>query len=212
MLYALNDNGKRVRPEKTGQRSVCPCCETEVMSKCGELMIWHWAHVSADCDHWSESEGAWHLWWKLFLEEHYAAETEVVMERDGQKHRADAVMPDGMVVEIQHSNLSPTEVAKREAFYGKVVWVLDAMQPWQGGRLKQISLSHDAVGDLFGWTRPRGGFDNARGLLFLDGGVFGNGPYRDVIRVDEQFCGLQRFSGFLGGQWFHFDKLARRAS
>jgi hypothetical protein len=212
MLYALDTAGKRIRPEKTGQRAICTCCETEVMSKCGDLMVWHWAHVAADCDRWSESEGGWHLWWKEFLESQYAARIEVVMEHDGVIHRADAVLPCGTVVEVQHSNLAPDAVAERERFYGRVVWVLDATQPWQKGRLKQISLNRNASSDLFGWTRARGGFDDATGVVLLDGGVFGAGPYRDVIRVDQQLCGLQRFAGFLGGQWFQFDKFARRAA
>jgi hypothetical protein len=212
VIYALNETGARIRPEKTGQRASCPCCNTEVMSKCGELMVWHWAHVSSDCDRWTEPESAWHLWWKLFLEREYGAHTEVTIQRDGVLHRADAVLPDGAVVEIQHSALSADAVGQRERFYGRIIWIIDVAGPWQRGRLKQISLRRDAGGDLFGWKRPRGGFASAGGLLILDGGVFGAGPYRDMIRVDEQLCGLQRFAGFLGGQWFHFDKIAPRVA
>ena len=211
MIYALGKSGKRIRPEKTGQRATCPCCETEVMSKCGDITVWHWAHISADCDRWSEGETAWHIQWKLFLEKEYGARTEVTIERDGKVHRADVVLPDGTVVEVQHSALSAKAVAERERFYGRVVWVIDAIGPWQNGRLKQIQLSHDAKADMFGWTQPRSGFDSAGGLILLDGGVFGEGPYRNVIRLDERLFGLRRFTGFLGGQWFHFDKLAKRA-
>lgn len=37
----------------------------------------------------------------------------------------------GMVIEFQHSSMSPEELASREAFYGHMAWIVDA-QPFSG--------------------------------------------------------------------------------
>ncbi|WP_269116830.1 competence protein CoiA family protein [Pseudomonas mediterranea] len=53
MKYALV-GGTRVQAEPK-LRGVCPSCESEVISKCGKHVIWHWAHRSrSSCDPWWE--------------------------------------------------------------------------------------------------------------------------------------------------------------
>jgi hypothetical protein len=100
------------------QKASCPCCGGEVLAKCGEVVTWHWAHKSRDCDPWSEPESEWHREWKsLFPREMQ----EVVIG----PHRADVLSPRG-VIELQHSSISAAEIRKREQFYEKMVWVIDA--------------------------------------------------------------------------------------
>jgi hypothetical protein len=109
--------GRTARP---GGRSTCPGCDGELVAKCGSIKTWHWAHLRADCDPWSEPESAWHLGWKRWLADHRGARTEVVMP----PHRADAVLPDGRIVELQGDYLSAEQIAEREAFYGPdLVWI-----------------------------------------------------------------------------------------
>ena len=51
---------------------------------------------------------------------------EVVMERDGERRRADIVGNHGVVIEVQHSWMSHAEVRARERFYGpNMIWLLD---------------------------------------------------------------------------------------
>jgi len=101
-----------------GSSAVCPACSAVVIPKCGPIVTWHWAHKARDCDPWSEPESAWHLGWKQF-----AHRSEVVIERDGVKHRADIVDRAGVVVELQSSYLPAVEIWERERFYGRMVWL-----------------------------------------------------------------------------------------
>lgn len=102
----------------TGLTGFCPDCNDSLIARCGEINIHHWAHsLGNDCDTWSEGETPWHLHWKSYFPDDWQ---EVSMG----EHRADVKTPN-MVVEFQHSPISPEEIAKREAFYGKMVWVVD---------------------------------------------------------------------------------------
>lgn len=106
-----------------GGRSICPGCRAEVIAKCGQIKVPHWAHRVNDCDSWAEPETAWHRNWKLLLREKYGATLEVVMGNG--EHRADAVLPDGTVVELQHSYLDGEQIHAREKFYGRMIWIYD---------------------------------------------------------------------------------------
>ena len=129
MQYATLD-GHKSMPSHTGQRAECPICGGEVLSKCGNVNIHHWAHISGeDCDPWSEPETEWHREWK----NQFPFECrEVTIQGDGESHRADVCLPNGMVLEFQHSTLKPDDIRKREEFYSKytngMVWVVDGTE------------------------------------------------------------------------------------
>lgn len=126
MMYATAEDGRRVQAAK-GLAAACPCCQSEVIAKCGSVVVHHWAHKSLkDCDSWSEGETEWHRAWKERFPEECR---EVVMGC----HRADVRLPDRdgvvRVIEFQHSPISVEEAAEREAFYGPgLVWVFDERQ------------------------------------------------------------------------------------
>jgi hypothetical protein len=44
---------------------------------------------------------------------------------DGEKHVADVKLPDGRVLEFQHSRISEEERGSREAFYKSMTWIVD---------------------------------------------------------------------------------------
>jgi len=47
-----NLNNQRTKATKGAKDALCPCCNKPVIAKCGEIKIWHWAHVSlADMAH-----------------------------------------------------------------------------------------------------------------------------------------------------------------
>lgn len=131
MIYALVD-GKPTRPTATGQRAACGCCGgAEMISVCGSQVAWHWRHaVGADCDSWAAGkETPWHFNWKMWLGNGDPTRIEQVIVRDGITHRADVAIPhpDGgvVVIEVQHSWLSQSELTERETFYGRMVWLMD---------------------------------------------------------------------------------------
>jgi hypothetical protein len=117
----------------------------------------------------------------LYLKEYQ----EVVVEKNGVKHRADVKLPDGTVVEFQHSPISPIEAMERTNFYGKVMWVFDLTKKdkidwtkkvgnygntfytfkhkWCPETMKTIPTPyyiHDTDGDLFQVNKI---YDNGRG-------------------------------------------------
>ena len=131
MFLALVDEELSEPTESGPRRATCPCCDDEVIAKTGEFVTWHWAHrASADCDPWAEGETDWHLDWKRTARTE-GARLEVPMHdpASGAKHRADIVMPDGTVIEVQHSRLPPAELREREDFYarrGGIRWIFDS--------------------------------------------------------------------------------------
>jgi len=128
MRYALVD-GVRQEATQSKLRGTCPSCEQVVVAKCGQLKIWHWAHKGTrNCDPWWEPETPWHRGWKA----HFPAEWHeaILSSMSGEKHRADVRNGAGLVIEFQHSAITPQERMAREAFYEHLIWVVD------GTRLK----------------------------------------------------------------------------
>lgn len=128
MKFALV-NGKKVEATK-GANGLCPSCGSELIAKCGETKVHHWAHKwKRDCDPWWENETLWHSSWKG----NFPVDWQEVTHTDevsGEKHRADVKTQTGWVLEFQHSFLNPEERRSRNAFYSKLVWVVN------GARLK----------------------------------------------------------------------------
>lgn len=118
MMYALVD-GRAVlaRPDGRGR---CTICGAEVTATCGTIRIWHWIHEGPDCDAWSEPESAWHLAWKKHAP---ADRAEVVIDRDGGKHRADVLCLNSAVLELQSGAISADDVVARESFYKYMAWL-----------------------------------------------------------------------------------------
>lgn len=125
MLLAVKDN-TRARPNKTGERAMCPVCQGEVISKCGEINVWHWAHrASVGCDSWMESDSQWHAEWKALVPEDWI---EIVIEKDGKRRLADIRLPNGCIVKLQQGPLSPEQIREYERFFGNMVWIFDVRE------------------------------------------------------------------------------------
>lgn len=122
MKFALvNIQRQEAQPNLSGE---CPTCGHPMVAKCGETRIWHWAHQgSRTCDPWWENETEWHRAWKGQFPANWQ---EVVQQAEsGEKHIADVKTDQGWVLEFQHSHLNPEERRARDAFYPKLVWVVD---------------------------------------------------------------------------------------
>ncbi len=124
---------KKAIPKDTG---FCPICGEEVIAKCGDIKIWHWAHKSDfECDSFGEPETKWHLEWK----DNFPEETqEVIIEKniiqtidktkpfkELKKHRADVKTKNGLILEFQNSPISPEKIHEREWFYENMIWILN---------------------------------------------------------------------------------------
>lgn len=123
MQYSLVDRQK-LQPFPKG-KGVCEICNAETLAKCGEKVMWHWAHkAKRSCDPWWESETEWHRNWKAYFPEDYR-EVAFQCEQTGEIHRADIITDRGIVVEIQNSPISLEELRSREAFYKNLLWLVN---------------------------------------------------------------------------------------
>ena len=122
-------NGNRTAATK-GAKGICPFCKSEVVAKCGEQRIAHWAHKSVqECDTWHDAETEWHRMWKNRFPQEWQ-ESIKYDDKTGEKHIADVCTENGFVLEFQHSAIKPEERRSREAFYKNMNWIVD------GTRLK----------------------------------------------------------------------------
>lgn len=145
-----------------GQPAFCPVCDGALLPKCGSIRIHHWAHRVAECDPWWEPETEWHRRWKERF-------PEVYQEVTVGPHRAD-VKTDRLVIELQHSPISPEVIRAREEFYGEMIWIFD-MQDQVSITLDQRPGPGSSGGWLF-WSPERRSILTCRKPVFLD---FGNG-------------------------------------
>ena len=116
-------NGKRTEATKGG-KGICRSCGSELVAKCGEVKVNHWAHKGRrNCDPWWENESEWHRSWKGQFPNDWQ---EIIHHDDnGEKHVADVKTQNGYVLEFQHSYLNPEERRSRNAFYRPLVWIVN---------------------------------------------------------------------------------------
>jgi len=121
LLAKQNETFIEARP---GMRAQCPHCGGEVISKCGTIKIWHWAH-KVECPYHTEPETEWHLQWK-----ERALKNGFNIEVRNNNHILDAFNPiTKTVFEFQHSPISQEELKGRSmdaVMSGyKINWVFD---------------------------------------------------------------------------------------
>ena len=121
MKFALA-NDERIEASK-GAKGVCPSCGSELVAKCGEIVIHHWAHKKKCSDHWWENETEWHRDWK----NKFPKVWQEIIQKDesGEKHIADVITSSGWTIEFQHSAISKEERDSRDYFYNKLIWIVD---------------------------------------------------------------------------------------
>jgi len=150
-MLTADINGNRSRP-LPGAVGACPFCHSEMIPRCGEVRVHHWAHKSkADCDPWWEPETDWHRNWK---NEFPLRWQERIFEDDatGERHIADVHTLAGLTVEVQHSHLDPAERRAREAFYKNMLWIVDGSR-LEGNRKKISEWQNSLVEIIQGQTK-----------------------------------------------------------
>jgi len=211
MRLAIVD-GQR-REASPGLHGCCPGCGGPVRAKCGEVLTWHWAHLTAECDPWSEPESQWHLNWKARFPEQYQ---EVVIG----PHRADVMGP-AAVLEVQKSQIAPEMIREREEFYGEMLWMLKGED--FADRLK---IKYRGRGMYcFEWKNPRKTWSAAERRLLIDikGEIFeitringyyktpwtGQGRFISGAELFEAICG--KGEELVAHQWYLNNSLLHKA-
>ncbi len=130
MFIALDENKNRisVKDAVKGHQYFCPLCGESVNIKAADSLAvrTHFAHKrGSDCDSFSHDMSEWHFQWQ---EKFPLENREVVIEKDGIKHRADVCI-NNTVIEFQHSPIKAEEIKARNDFYLSkgfdMVWVFD---------------------------------------------------------------------------------------
>ena len=164
MIYAIKDSIKvEAIPRSTAN---CPMCGEKVISKCGEINVWHWAHeAKINCDYFGEHETAWHRdWKKCFAKEN----TEIIIQNDGKKHIAD-VCYKGKVLELQNSPISPDQINERENFYKNMIWVFNGYDFFSNFDIRKKEGEYFS----FRWKHPRKSIWACNKRVFFDFGFCG---------------------------------------
>ena len=177
MLYALLDN-KKVEPTPK-KEAMCPLCEKKVISKCGDIKVWHWAHSKGkNCDKWYEPETYWHRNWKLTFGKENC---EIKIEKDGSWHVADVYTKESLVIELQNSPIQKNVILERELFYGdKMIWLINGIDFKENFHIKDIDneeqwwgLKHNNCNQnegikIFNWEYSRRSWEYSQRHVFID--------------------------------------------
>ena len=108
MFVARDTEGTLIWADEANKQTdyFCPVCSGKLILRAGEVNAHHFAHEAGACpDHWHYDMSDWH---KTMQEQFPIECREVVMKHNGEIHRAD-VFKDGVVVEFQHSPITPQE-------------------------------------------------------------------------------------------------------
>lgn len=142
MQFAIDKSGNRINAYDASEYNTykCPTCSGEVILRCGEINIWHFAHKACECiDRWNYDMSEWHQKMQGYFDKEHQ---EVVVRHNEEIHRAD-ILKDGVVIEFQHSPISASEFMERNKFYKnagyKLVWVFDVCDDYESGKLKEIN-------------------------------------------------------------------------
>jgi hypothetical protein len=166
MLFAtVNAEKVEAKPKSSG---ICPLCERNVFSKCGEINVWHWSHQKDEsCDSWYEPETEWHKNWKLAFGKEYC---EIIITKEGVKHIADIQTKDSVIIELQNSPIQKPVIRRRERFYGeRMLWLVNGIHFKQNFRISSLRLEGDE--DYINWRlnylkNPYGTDEKISGKIF----------------------------------------------
>lgn len=127
MIFALDVKGERISIEESvrGEKYFCPCCNSEVIQKKGNVNMWHYAHKNLGlCDEWySENE-----WTKFFSEKFPEQFREVVVTGEGGRKRIAHIKVGNVVLQLQDKSMTSSEFQQRVNFFSQnnaLVWLVD---------------------------------------------------------------------------------------
>jgi competence protein CoiA len=127
MKTALTSENRKIKatPDSIG---FCQECKKQMIPKCGTKKKWHWSHyANASHELKEDDENDWHLEWQDVVGNSLGWDyVEVQMDNaSADLHYADVQLPNGLVIEFQHSHISIETIRAREDFYKNMIWILD---------------------------------------------------------------------------------------
>lgn len=162
MNIALFEN-QRVSANPVIKNAICPLCKNSVITKCGTINVWHFAHKSnIECDKWSEHESEWHIGWKNYFPKN---NQEIIIK----PHIADILTDDNIVIELQNSSISPKEIEERENFYDKMIWIFNGETFGKGINFRK-KLEKDII--TFRWKHPPKSLWSCKKSIYIDLGTY----------------------------------------
>lgn len=146
MFKALTQDGIMIHIDDaaTGHIYRCPICKQSVFQRRPSSRRHHFVHYGEKeeegdfnpCkDSWHYDKTEWHYEWQ----ERFGKDNlEVLVEENGVKHFAD-VLVNNVVIEFQHSNITPEEFHERNEFYKnkkyKIVWIFDLIEEFNNEKI-----------------------------------------------------------------------------
>lgn len=122
--YTKEGNKIHIKDYKKNSFDVYCLASHKVIAKQGEIKRWHFSHVGESDCRFGKGKTEWHLWWQERVKKE---NLEIMMKRDDSFHIADIVNNEGIVIEIQHSNMSEETIRERQDFYKNMIWIFDCM-------------------------------------------------------------------------------------
>lgn len=195
MIFAVSKEGNRIAAEP-GLEGYCPGCNEKLVPKCGTVNIHHWSHDGTrDCDNWHyEPKTFWHRNWQ---QRFHMDDTEVGIKKNDEFHIADIIGNNDVVIEIQHSPISETEIRKREIFYDKMIWVLNARSFAQNLRISGMVEDYKVVNNLsiFNMAKdPKGRIKNVNMIVPVND----DGTIEHTLKTNMD---LWKDASSAGNQW-----------
>ena len=141
----------------------CRCCNSPVYYVPGNTSVKygkspHFRHFpKRKCiDNWNHDKTQWHRDWQNCFP---IDSQEVIFEKDGKKHITDVALSEsGVVIEFQHSYISPSEFKDRNDFYTalgyRVIWVFDIQKSYSRRKIGINERGYDALIEAYYWDSP----------------------------------------------------------
>ncbi|MBO4540574.1 MAG: hypothetical protein J5736_01170 [Bacilli bacterium] len=157
MRLAIDADGNRVCIDdvERGETFFCQECGERLVQRRGEIKAHHFAHYpNTKCvDLWHYDETDWHSEMESLFPKEFQ---EIVLEKDGRKHRADVLIPNRrLVVEFQKDRLNADEFRSRNEFFKsfgyRVLWVFNEALNFQSKAITPFGKNNAIVRH---WTRP----------------------------------------------------------
>ena len=148
MIFAFDSSKKRIDALYADKKQdyYCPTCNCKVIPRQGEHNIYHFSHLKdCDCiDLWKYDMSLWHRNWQMQFPE---SRQEIVINNQGEKHRADVLLENKkLVIEFQHSYISSEEFNERNKFYNscgyKVLWLFDLSEKIENEQIEDCKYDH----------------------------------------------------------------------
>lgn len=180
-MYFANDvNSIRTYIEAASKDSqyFCPICKQSMVQKRGKINAHHFAHSSRiACDSWYTEKSLWHSSWQAKFPEN---SREQLLGSKTAYHIADVFYND-IVIEFQHSSMSPEDFSIRSQFYSRhcknLIWVIDCQNDYDKGRIFYADAESVLGLYYYRWEQPK---------RYLLGNVPGTIKNVDVFFADSR--------------------------